>query len=106
MTNLDCKTHDVSDTLRHLVEEIVGVHVNDFLVEHGSGVIASFYDHSVVERSVTEFLEEGCFRVSDFLSSSADFEIFGDLDLCFLNLGGDLESMEEVDLGGIKTSSS
>jgi hypothetical protein len=62
--------------------------------------------HTILKGLKIELLQEGSFRSLDFLSFGANLKIFSDLDLSLDDLGRDVESMEEVDLRGIKSSGS
>ncbi len=68
-----------------------------------SAVVASCDSHTVFEGFEIELLQEGSFRGFDFLSDGADFEVLGDLDLTLDDLGGDVQGVEEVDLGWVQT---
>lgn len=95
---------DVLDSLLKLGDKIAGIKVEDGLGEDGSVIIDLGDLHTVLEGLDVKLLEEGSFGSLDLLSLGADLEVFGDFDLSLDDLGGDVECVEEVDLGGIETS--
>ncbi len=106
MADLHGQTDQISDSCSDLIDKVSRVHCNNFLAEDGALVVGTQDDHTVEERLEVELLEEGSLRVSDFLSNCAHLELFGDLNLSLFNLGGDLEGVEEVNLGGVETCGS
>lgn len=94
---------DVLDSLLELGDEAGGVEVEDGLGEDGSVVIDLSDLHTVLEGLEVELLEEGSLGSLDLLSLGADLEVLGDFDLSLDDLGGDVEGVEEVDLGGVET---
>lgn len=92
--------------MSELLYKFFWIHADNILGEDGSAVVGTQNNHSVEEWLVTELLEQGGFRVSNLLSGCADLVLLGDLDLSLFDLGGDLQSVEEVDLRWIKTSGS
>ena len=74
--------------------------------QDGSVIIDGEDLHTVGEGFEVEFLEEGSFGGFDFLSNGAHLEFFGDFNLSLDDFGGDVEGVEEVDLGGVETGGS
>lgn len=60
--------------------------------------------HTVFEGLEVQLLQQGSFGCFDFFVLGAHLEIFGDFDLTLDDLGGDVKSVEEVDLRGIESS--
>jgi len=69
-------------------------------------VIDSSDFHTILKRFEVKLLEESCFWGFDFFVFSADLEVLGDLNLTLNDLCWDVQSMEEVDLWGVKSSRS
>ena len=97
------KSSDVPDSLLEAGEEVRGVKVENGLGEDLSVVVDLSNLHTVFEGLDVELLEEGGLRSLDILSLGADLEILGDFDLALHDLGGNVEGVEEVDLGGIQS---
>ena len=97
------KSSDVLDSLFEAGEEIGGVKVENGLGEDVSVVVDLGNLHTVFEGLEVELLEKGGLGSLDLLSLGADLEILGDFDLALHDLGGNVEGVEEVDLGGIKS---
>lgn len=87
-------------------EESGGVNVDDGFREDLSLVVDGLDFHTILEGFEVEFLEKGSFWGFYFFVLGADLEVLGDLDLTLDDLGGDVQSVEEVDLWGIKSSRS
>jgi len=60
--------------------------------------------HTILEWLVAELLEESSLGGGDLLALGANVDITLDFNLGFIDLGWDLEGVEEVDLGGVETS--
>ena len=87
-------------------DECCRVDVDDLFREDGSVVVHSDDLHSVGEWLDVQLLEESSFGSLDLFAQSTDFEILGDFDGALVDLGGDVESVEEVDLGRVQTCGS
>jgi hypothetical protein len=59
--------------------------------------------HTETERLNVQLGEDSSFGVTDLLTLFNDSEILGDFNLTLLNLGGDVQGVEERDLRGIQT---
>lgn len=94
---------DVLNSLFELGDYAAGVKVEDGLGEDGSVVVDLGDLHTVLEGFKVELLEEGSLGSLDLLSLDTDLEVLGDFDLSLDDLGGDVECVEEVDLGGVET---
>ena len=97
---------DVFDTLFESWDKWAGVKVKDFFGEDVSLIVDISNFHTILEWFHVEFLKKGCFWSFNFLSFGANSEFFGDFNLTLDDFGGDVEGVEEVDLGWIKTSGS
>lgn len=93
---------EVADSGLELVEEGGGVEGEDGLGQDGAVVVDAADLHTVLEGLHVELLEEGSLTGLDLLSLGADLEVLGDFDLSLHDLGGDVEGVEEVDLGGVE----
>ena len=89
-----------------LADEGGRIDVDDFLGEDGSVVVDADDLHPVLEGLEVELLEEGGFGSLDFFAFGADFEVLGDFDGALVDFGGDVEGVEEVDLGGVEAGGS
>lgn len=85
-------------------EEGFSVNVEDIGGEDCTIVINEQDFHTESERLDIQLRQDSSFGVSDFLSLFEDLEFLDDFDLTLLNLGGDIQSVEERDLRGVKTS--
>lgn len=94
---------DVPDSGLEAAEDGGGVEVEDGLGEDGTVVVDLGDLHTVLKRLDVELLEEGGLGGLDLLALGGHLEILGDLDLSLDDLGGDVEGVEEVDLGGVET---
>lgn len=88
----------------NFVKKRCWVEVDDFFWENCTIVIDSSEFETILEWFKIELLEKSSFRSFDFLSLGADLEILGNLDLTLVNLGRDVQGVEEVNLRGIQTS--
>ena len=89
-----------------LLDDVVWGNCDDFGSQNTTIIIDSDDLHTVGEGLDAEFLEEGGLGVGDRSALLAHHEIFGDFDLSLLDLGGNLQGMEEGDLGWVETSGS
>lgn len=72
--------------------------------ENSSIIVDRVNFHTVFEGLEVELLEQGSFGSLNLFVLRAHLEIFGDFDLTLDDLGGDVQSVEEVDLRGIESS--
>ena len=68
---------------------------NLLLVQHGSVVIASKDFHTIFEGLDVKLLKESSLRVGDLDSNLTHLEFLDDFNLSLLNLGRNLECVEE-----------
>ncbi len=94
---------DVLGSRSHLVEEGVGVKVEDFRSEDCTIVVDVEDFHTETERLNVQLGKDSSFGVTDLLALFNDSEILGDFNLTLLNLGGDVQGVEEGNLRGIQT---
>jgi len=102
MAYLKGQTDDVPDPRRNLVDELGRVQSNDVLAEDSAAVVGTMHHHTVEERLEVELFEQGGFGVTHPLAGRAHLVLLGDLDLGLLDLSGDLQGVEKVDLGRVK----
>lgn len=89
-----------------LPDDVIWGNCDDFGSQNATIIIDSDDLHTVGEGLDAQFLEEGSLGVGDWSALLAHHEFFGDFDLSLLDLGGNLQGMEEGDLGGVEPSGS
>jgi len=94
---------NVEDTLSEVLENGFGVDGEDLAVEDVTVVVISDNGHTIREWLDVHLLEKSNFGVTDLSSLDANKHFLGDFDLTLLNLGGDRQSVEEVNLRGVHT---
>lgn len=95
---------EVVGSASEFAEEGFGVNVEDIGSEDCTIIVDEQDFHTESKRLDIQLLQDSSFGVTDLLSLFADLEFLDDFDLTLLNLGGDIQSVEERDLRGVKTS--
>jgi hypothetical protein len=89
-----------------LGDETFGVEVDDGLIQHASVVIDGDDFHTVREGIEVHLGQKGTFGGTDDLAGDQHLDFFLDFNHTLVDLGGDLEGMEERDLGGVHSGGS
>lgn len=89
-----------------LLDDVIWGNRDDFGSQNATIIIDSDDLHTVGEGLDTQFLEEGGLGVGDSSTFLAHHEILGDFDLSLLDLGGNLQGVEEGNLRGVESSGS
>lgn len=95
---------ELISSISELGEQVFWLHVEDFWGKDSSVVVDVEDFHTEREWLDIQLSQKDSFGVSDLSSLIADLVILGDFDLTLLNLGGDVQGVEETDLRGIQTS--
>jgi len=91
-------------SISDLAEEGFGVEVEDFGGKDSTVVVDEEDFHTESEGLDVQLGEDSSFGVTDLLTLFQDLEFLGNFNLTLLNLGGDVQGVEERDLRGIHTS--
>lgn len=97
---------DVLDGSLESGDKTVGVDGEDGLVQNRAIIVAGLHGHTEAERLETHLLEKGDLGRTDSLASEAHLVVLRDRDHTLVDLGRNLEGVEETDLGGIHASRS
>ena len=100
VTDLERDGGDVADTAHEAGAEIVVRDVQNGRVEDGAGVVDVANDEAVGERGDVQHVEQRGLGHADLVSLLDEVDIVDDLDGSLLDLGGDVERLEERGLLG------
>lgn len=96
----------VGDSFLELLDKGFRAELEDGFGEHVSFVVDAVDFHTVTEGLLVHLGEEGGFGGSHDLSGLEHVHVFDDFDHTLVDLGGDLEGVEERNLGWVHSSAS
>jgi len=103
VTRLQGDSGNVEHTLAEVLENGFGVDGENLRIEDITVVVISNNGHTIREWLDVHLLEKSNFGVTNLSSLDANEHFLSDFDLTLLNLGGDRQSVEEVNLRGVHT---
>eukprot|EP01085_Mycamoeba_gemmipara_P000876 Mycagemm_TRINITY_DN10317_c2_g1::TRINITY_DN10317_c2_g1_i17::g.876::m.876 type:complete len:343 gc:universal TRINITY_DN10317_c2_g1_i17:1031-3(-) len=101
--NRETSCGDVTQPVEELCKNVSVGEVENLGTVDGASVVDHAEDHAVGERLDVELGEESSLRLANLVALLQEEVVILDLDLALVDLGGNVERLEERSLGGLET---